>query len=618
MLTDSKEAIRSRMIRTASGLWGFSDTQDINTFDPIVGMIFGAMAEELHGIATEIKKTDARIIEKLYELLFSQHIFTQFPAHAIARARPSQPQVTISENYQFSYIRKVPRTVNKETVHENKAVFFTPVSEVTLFKGELKYISMGNQLYEISDQVKEPVGTTETGSISDYSKIFIGLKFDHLIEKLDGLSILFEIKNKQSEERFYSLLSSARWSINNREIIFRQGLETEPPEGRNALMEMLRLENDISYKTCRFVTDYYQRRFMTAGKGGYYLKSLAEAGSLPADFRKRFPSFILKSIPSDILWIEAELFQPVPSEVFSDLTVSINCFPVINRELKEFTQTMTQGINIIPLHTDDLFFDIRNVTDSKGTVYKSLHSYSNEADGEEGYWIRQGGVARFDSRDAAEALLHLTELVRDERAAFAMLGTDLVSSELKQLDQIITRMKQRLDSANLRNDSKPYLMLNCRANYERVFVQFWSTCGELANNIRADSRMEVHKGSEIENGSVALVTNTIGGRQQLSKEDKMNKLRRALLSKGRIVTVEDIKALCFEHFGNDLSRVEIKKGVCLDPSPRKGMSRSLDIYLTLNKLHPFTEEDLLQKTESLKVILKNESVNLLPFRIFVS
>ncbi len=618
MLTDSKEAIRSRMIRTASGLWGFPDNQDINTFDPIVGMIFGAMAEELHGIATEIKKTDARIVEKLYELLFSQHIFTQFPAHSIVRAKPLQPQVTVSDNYQFTHVRKVSRTVNKETVYENKAIYFTPSSEITLFKGELKYIGAGNQLFEVSDQVKEPVGTTESGTISDFSKIFLGLRLDNLIEKLDGLSILFEIKNKQNEDRFYSLLSSARWSINNNEIIFRQGFESEPPEGRNALVEMLRLENDISYKTCRFVNDYYHRRFMTAGKGEYNLKTLGEAGSLPADFRKRFPSYILKSIPSDILWIEAELFQPVPSEVIRDLTASINCFPVMNRELKEFTQTMAQGINIIPLHTDDLFFDMRSVTDSKGTVYKSLHSSGNDAGGEEGYWIRQGGVARFDSRDAAEVLTHLTELVRDERAAFSLLGTDLVSSELKQLDQIISRMKQRLDSASLRNDSKPYLMLNCRTNYERVFVQFWSTCGELANHIRADSRLEVHKGTEIENGSVAMVTNTIGGRQQLSREDKMNKLRRALLSKGRIVTIEDIKALCFEYFGNDLNRVEIKKGVCLDPSPRKGMSRSLDIYLTLNRLHPFTEEDLLQKTESLKVILKNESVNLLPFRIFVS
>lgn len=41
MIADSKDTIRSRMIRTASGLWGFTDAQDVNSFDPVVGMILG-------------------------------------------------------------------------------------------------------------------------------------------------------------------------------------------------------------------------------------------------------------------------------------------------------------------------------------------------------------------------------------------------------------------------------------------------------------------------------------------------------------------------------------------------------------------------------------------------
>ena len=57
------------MIRNASGIWGYPDSQDINSFDPIVGMIIGALAEELYNISGEIKKTDARIVEKLFELL---------------------------------------------------------------------------------------------------------------------------------------------------------------------------------------------------------------------------------------------------------------------------------------------------------------------------------------------------------------------------------------------------------------------------------------------------------------------------------------------------------------------------------------------------------------------
>jgi hypothetical protein len=309
--------------------------------------------------------------------------------------------------------------------------------------------------------------------------------------------------------------------------------------------------------------------------------------------------------------------QPVAPEIVSELTISINCFPVINREMNEVSQLLTKGINIIPLTTEDLFLDIKTITDTRGTIYKPFNSFSSENADKEGYIVRQGGVARFDSRDAKETINHLIDLIRDERAGFSLLGTDLISSELKQLDQIISRLKQRLEASNISDTSNSYLLLNCNSNFERANVQFWSTSGDIANNIRSNSRLVVNNGSDLDANSVILITNSFGGRQQLSKEDKLNKLRRLLLSKERIVTKEDIKALCFEHFGADLSDVEIKKGARVDPTPEKGLVRSLDIFLTLKKQNKLTDIDLEQKTEELKIRLKQESINLLPFRVFI-
>ena len=338
---------------------------------------------------------------------------------------------------------------------------------------------------------------------------------------------------------------------------------------------------------------------------------------MPEELRKKFPANVLKSVPKDIYWVEVQLSQPVAPEIISDLTILINCFPVINREMNEFSQLLTSGINIIPLATEDLFFDVKMITDTRGTQYKPLNSFSNENPDEDVYMIRQGGIARFDTRDAKETINHLIDLIRDERASFALLGTDLISSELKQLDQIISRLKQRLEASNVSDDSNSYLLLNCNSNFERADIQFWTTCGEVANNIRSNSKLTIHHGSDLDANSVIMITNSFGGRQKLSKEDKLNKLRRMLLSKGRIVTKEDIKALCFEHFGTELLNVEIKKGVHLDPSPEKGLIRSLDIYLTLNKQNRLPDNELEPKTEELKIRLKQESINLLPFRIFI-
>ncbi len=617
MLKDSKETIKSRMIRTASGVWGYSDTQDINSFDPLVGMILGALAEELYDLAGEIRKADARLVEKLFELLFNQPIFTHQPAHAIARAKPSQPFATLSELYQFYAVKKIPVTINEETVYENKSIFFTPTADVNLFRGEVKVLYCGNQLFEVTDLVKESLGAPEPGIIPDFSKVYVGIKLDPQIEKLDGLSLLFTLKNKQNEEWFLNLVSSASWKINGIPVGFIPGFELMQPGQENSLLEMVRIETDISYKTSRYVNEFYKNRFMMPEQQNLLLKDFLREDSIPGDLRKRFPSQVFKSVPKDLFWFEIQLPQQVHKELASDLNVVMNCFPVINREFNEFSYLLSKGTNIIPLNSHDLFFDILRIADGKGLVYKPLSNFNLENSEEEGFLVRQGGIARFDSRDARETLNHLIELIRDERAGFSLLGADLISSELKQLDQIISRLKQRLDNTNTGEEPSHYILLNCTSGFERASIQFWTTSGEAGNHIRADSKLSVHDGSDIDANSVSLVTPTSGGRQKLSREDKMDKLRRTLLSRGRVVTPEDIKALCFEHFGSDLLKVEIRKGVRPDPSPSKGFIRSVDICLTLNNLKEFSDAELAQKTEGLKVRLKQESLNLLPYRVFI-
>ncbi len=618
MLKDSKDAIKNRIIRTASGVWGFSETQDINAFDPLVGMILGALAEELYALSGDIKKTDARLVEKLFELLFNQPSFTHQPAHALVRANPSLPVVTVTENYQFYCVKKVPVTRDEETVYENKTVHFTPTASVQLFRGEVKYLFSGNQLFENSDQLRESLGTAHPGMIPDYSKLFIGLQVDNQIEVLDGLSLLFSLKNKRNEEWFTQAVAMAGWKINGVPVSAEPGFELQQPGQENTLLEMVRAENDISYKTCRFINALYGPRFMMLGRKNHRLKDFRREDSIPDDLKSRFPAHVLKSLPKELLWLEITLPRPLPPEVAADLTVRMNCFPVINRELNEFSFLLSKGINIIPLPSEELFFDIQKIADTKGVVYKPLNSFKLENAGEEGYMIRQGGVARFDSRDAKETLNHLVELIRDERTGFSLLGADLIASELREIDQIISRLQQRLDATRNTGDPTCYALLNCNSGYERASVQFWTTGGEAGNNFRADTRLTLLEGSDIDTNSISLVTHSGGGRQKLSGEDKLDTLRRTLLSKGKVVTREDISALCFEHFGSDLQKVEIRKGVQLDPSPAKGFIRSLDIHLHLNKLKKINEEELAQKIEVLKVKLRQESLNILPYRIFTT
>jgi hypothetical protein len=612
----SRDVIKGRMMRNASVAWDYGEPQDPNSFDPVVGMLIGALAEELYILSGEIKKTDARIIEKMLDLIMSPEVFSNLPAHAIASAKATQPRVSISETYQFSSVSKIPEKINEETVYSNRTVYFTPTSEFKLFRGEIMCLGSGNLFFWFAGQDN----TTFIPSLSireepDFSTLYIGLKLDPNIVKLDGLSLMFSCKNKQKEELFCNLICNSRWRINNHQVEFRQGV-IQGKKGSN-LEEIFRKSNDISYRECNFINALYGKRFMMLEEHEYHLRDFITQDNFPAGLKNVIHPNALKKIPGDLFWIEAQLPQAVTPEIINELSVKMNCFPVINRQMNELSQLLTQGINVIPLKTDDQFFDVWTVTDTKGTVFRPVDSFRNGNTDDDIYLLRQGGIARFDSRDAKETLNHLIDLIRDERAGFTLLGADLVSSELKQLDQIISRLKQRLDSNNISNESGTYLMLKCNTSFERATVRYWSVCGEIANNIRPGTKLTLQQGNDVDPNSIILLTGSFGGRQRLSAEEKINKLRRVLLSKGRIVTIEDIKALCFDHFGAELEDVVIKKGVHLDPLPDKGFVRSIDIHLKLCSQSKLTGAILDQKTGELKEKLMQESINLLPFRIFV-
>ncbi len=618
MPIESKDSIKRRMIKNASRLWGYPDNQDINSFDPLVGMILGALADELNTISGEIQKTDSRVIQKLLDLLFNHNFLSHFPSHGIIQASPVQAQVQVSDSNQFSYRKRIENSQNRREKPEERNIHFTPSGEFNIFKGQVRFFAGGNQLFQLSGQIKETIDLSGVSMIPDFSKLYIGLELDKQIKDLVGLLLHFSIKNIPNVERFYRSLETGKWFINGEKVAFSQGLDFALQKDVNGLEELFRQESDISYRACKYVNDFYSHQFMMLDGESMPVEQLLKNGSLPDELRQQYPDEIVKLFPDDLFWITIELAQPVSSDMISELLPLMNCFPIINRGRNEFTQSLKKGTNIVPLDTEDIYYDIKQISNSKGVVYELANSAHKEKDRKNTYILRQGGMARFDSRDALESIDHLTDLVRNESAAFSILGTEMISSELKELEQIITRLKHRLESGSTSYGTGSYIMLDSVSNYERVHVEFWSTSGELANNIRSGSRLNVYRGRDINANSVYLLTNTIGGRHKLSEEDKLNKLRRALLSKGRIVTREDIKALCFEQFGKDLQKVNIQNGVQAESGPKKGLVQTLDIILVLKKQHKMSEEDIIHKEEGLKILLKQGSINMVLYRVFIS
>lgn len=617
-MQESKEKISARMIKNASRIWGFQDTQAESSFDPFVGMILGALASELAKISNDINTIESRVLEKLVELLTPEPITGPFPAHTLMRAKSVDPVFTINQSYQFFTNKKIV-TANERSDDE-KPVFFTPAGKYKLFNGQIKYLVSGSKFFEFQEEAyKEVIAMARPNKSLKTSEIWMALEVDDNLESLEGLSICFDLRNEVFERSFYESLNKGKWSINNQPVNFIQGFGNENDFELNGLEMLLKKELDVTTKVCNHINRYYKNKFQTLTNENSLLSKQIETSELPDSFYDVFLPKDIENIEDNLLWIKVEFPQVMPPDVLEDLFCSINCFPVFNRHLNEFTQSSRDYVNIIPLVTDEIFFDMKRVTSSNGKSF-SIKSFSGINKVKNGtYIIRHGGVGRFDSRNAAEIVSYLLELLRDESAAFSIIGADMISSDLKELNQTITRLEQRLDQSNVIKKDISYLLLKAHPDDETLFVEFWTTNGGFANKIKSGKKLFAYDGSDLWPDSLITITTTIGGRESLNSEERVNAYRKALLSHGRIVTTEDIKALCIEHFGKLLKSVEVKKGLQTGKSTNSGFIQTLDIFITLTKLcDEFDEDELQFLKKDLLVKLEEQSSSVLPFRCFLN
>ena len=111
------------------------------------------------------------------------------------------------------------------------------------------------------------------------------------------------------------------------------------------------------------------------------------------------------------------------------------------------------------------------------------------------------------------------------------------------------------------------------------------------------------------------MTTVHGGKNQLNSQDRLNSSRRSLLSRNRVVTREDVKALCFELYGDKIGKVEIKRGYLKDIALKKGLVPCIEIVLTTNTEISTDDRELDSISDDLRYFLEKNSINTLPFKI---
>ncbi|HKH60772.1 MAG TPA: type VI secretion system baseplate subunit TssF [Flavitalea sp.] len=579
MMNNSKELIKNRMLKHAVTYWGIKNTEDL---DPAVKLILEALSLELYNLGNETKDTQVRILEKVANLLAPDSLTSPNPAHAIMHASPVEASETLTKTTGFFAQRKISSRQNEE-LDTTLDIHFTPVDAVTLLNVHVTHIAAGGNLYSYGPAFNRQFVARMNTRPTDSRSIWLGLKINPLLESLEHLLFCFDWKNLESKlsHDIVQLLPMTKWYIDGEEVQTMPGVQYTQPSGLSDNDDNIFLDYDLLTLKEKDIKAFYDPSFITITEScSNLLRDCKE--TYPPVFETLFAKAQLQALQEKLLWIKVAFPPAMPQDWLSELNVYPNAFPVMNRKLIDLKYRLKGGSNIIPLRTEmlDQFLTVRSLTDET-RQYRSVPYRDKEEELNGTYTLRNGGVERFDSRNAKELIGYLLELLRSESAAFSAYGYDFIATTLKELNQKISLMEQKTRGyINSSEETPNYIIVKPFEGQDMMYAQYWTTLAAMANNLRAGTKLQQARGVKVIPDSMSLITTSMGGKNRLQPEEKLNAFRYGLLTRNRIITKEDIRSFCYYELGGKISNIEIKKGYEMSFGSREGFRRTIDVILT--------------------------------------
>ncbi|MCY0977825.1 type VI secretion system baseplate subunit TssF [Chryseobacterium wangxinyae] len=605
----NQERIKDRILRRAARLWGYSELEAETSFDPVVSLLLSATASELEKLGFELESSRSRIIERILEIMFPEEVSGVVPSRSLIQVFPVENQAKVSLKNHFKTSKRIHNVFNPAQ-SGSKDIFFSPTLEAKVTTAKVEFLAFGNTLNHVESYFFTDVLAKSEQHIPS-GEMWVGIRCSNKID-LENLMLYIDINNTYQKELFFYYLRQAKIYFGDKELSLHEGYNVE--------QENINLENIITknYSDLEHiytdVNEFYFSNFFTIKEKISHI----EKSNNEKLFENYFKGNRL-SEEDDIIWLKFKFSEAVVSEVLENVSVTLNCIPVVNVYNATSYHRVTGRLNIIPIKSDDFFLDLDYVADNSGKRF-DLKNYAAESNGTSAV-LRKGGVSRFDQRGASELLQYLLELIKDETAAFSGIGGDSATETLRQINQNVAALHQLAKEKSFAQANNPYLVITSDSqNSETVCnISYWLTHAEEGNDIKPATTLTVEgSDSAILDKTAVMMKPSAGGRKSLSPQDKILEYRNSLLTRGRIVTVADIRIFGLNHFKNTIKDIEVSKGTKKEVSLKGGFSRTIDVFLIRNTDLKETIKDSEWEylCESFLLKLKKASANIYPYRIF--
>jgi|GEM_PF-1166338 hypothetical protein len=569
-----REDIKARMLNNINFLWG---NKKAEITDPLIKAFVDILTIELFKVPMEeAHALEKKLIQKISMLFKPDMLAVPLCAHAIACARPNTSIETISTKTQFVCTKKK----NKE--YDTQNIFFTPLSPARLCDISIKYFITGTTAWYVNESNVKTSLLKACQGCGQNNVLWLGLKMNPAIKNINNIPFYFDLENTFSDNDILDYIQRSNWYLNNKQIVTTNGFvpdfKTTQTNKKSNTEKVQRIEQDVH--------NVYNKHFVTITDSS--LENSPSSGILeeyPKEFQQQFSNIELKIFQEPLLWIKIVTPVTLKESVLTDLQVHINAFPVLNRQYVEYTHGVKNISNTIPLHTNlfEYFLSIVSVEDSQGNVFRKIPGTTYLNPEQRMYALRKAYSEFMDIRTAKEHLLHLLEIMRDETASFAEYGHDYVNI-LKEMERLLVQLDQRIrKSSQCQPEYSHFVVVDHSETEDTFFVKYWVTNSVHANGIQAGTKLNQYKGQEIKNGSLYLLTTTIGGKPVLESETHIESYKCDLLTHNKIITADDIKACCVHELGNKIkSNINIRKGLISANAPNHGGMRCVEILLKKN------------------------------------
>ncbi|RAJ83521.1 hypothetical protein CLV59_103489 [Chitinophaga dinghuensis] len=578
-----KTTIKERLLRLACRAWNLSE-QDMDTLlDPVVKLLLEGLAKELEKLQSEHYTHQALMIERLASILIpSIHACSQ-PADLLLHALPKE-EIIITPQQEF--ITQLPQIAEK--------IAFIPAGNYKLTPGHITHVVSPDTVLQINELMQISVLVNDTIWYNTPSQIYARLEYPSgAIADLHHVSLFFQVRNTNLETLLQQVLPIAKLYVNDQPIRIISGFPNE-------------LNASHSATNWTFWQQKYRQQFLTI-LDHYDIQEIKK--HIPEPLRQYQQQNELKTLEEGI-WLRIEL-PGFPTEVLPDIICQVNCFPAVNLLEMSLSLTATHEFQVHVLSGKQYFYHLHSCTDQLQRSYQQekIKTISDLLPGEFtcDYPVRK----RWEEHDLQQQLQFIIHRLQEEYRLLQPTQNGILLQQLQDLQQLISDMHQHIHQEE--KFKWPILSIKPLPDANFIFLKYFCTAGELANNIPLSTAFQTTEDESYIKGSIKSMTVSAGGKQPLTTTGITHHFRQQFFSGNKIVTPADIRLCCFAIMGEHLLDCHIENGYRLSASIQEGYRRVLQISLVLNSGGlPYAPSLLTHYKECILQQLQEKSFQLLP------